>query len=210
MKLSRKALEKGLNEVPISHILGADVSRKLTAKQRNFAHEIAKGATKADAYRSAYNVTSEASVRNDPYRIAADPRIRREIEAYELALESAKLRSPAALRSLVIQTLTQVLIDPDTKPAVRINAAKVLGTVTEVAAFTERKEVRTISSSEDARARVMSELRGLLTSSASDATIIEADSLLQELTGDNSVGAPADNSVGADAQTPLHPDPPEA
>jgi hypothetical protein len=194
----------------MSHILGADVSRKLTAKQRNFAHEIAKGATKADAYRSAYNVTSEASVRNDPYRIAADPRIRREIEAYELALESAKLRSPAALRELVIQSLVKVIVDPESKPGQITAAAKVLGTVTEVAAFTERKEVRTISSSEDARARVMQELRGLLTSSASDATIIEADSLLQELTGDNSVGAPADNSVGADAQTPLHPDPPEA
>ena len=210
MKLSRKALEKGLNEVPISHILGADVSRKLTAKQRNFAHEIAKGATKADAYRSAYNVTSEASVRNDPYRIAADPRIRREIEAYELALESAKLRSPAALRELVIQSLVKVIVDPESKPGQITAAAKVLGTVTEVAAFTERKEVRTITSSDDARARVMSELRGLLTSGATDATVIDADSLMQELAGDNSVGAPADNSVGADQQTPPHPDPPDA
>ena len=183
MKLSRKALAEGLKTVPIEHILGADVSRKLTAKQRNFAHEIAKGATKADAYRSAYNVTSEASVRNDPYRIAADPRIRREIEAYELALESAKLRSPAALRELVIQSLVKVIVDPESKPGQITAAAKVLGTVTEVAAFTERKEVRTISSSEDARAKVMSELRGLLTSNASDATVIDADSLLAELDG---------------------------
>ena len=138
--------------------------------------------------------------------------MQREIEAYALAIEAEKHRSPAALRSLVIQTLTQVLIDPDTKPAVRINAAKVLGTVTEVAAFTERKEVRTISSSEDARARVMQELRGLLTSNASDATIIEADSLLQELTGDavKFNASPAVESAEPDQQTPPHPDPPDA
>lgn len=133
-----------------------------------------------------------------------DARIQKEIDAYALALEAEKHRSPAALRSLVIQTLTQVLIDPDTKPAVRINAAKVLGTVTEVAAFTERKEVRTITSSDDARARVMQELRGLLTSGATDATVIEADSLLQELTG------AALETQEPEAQTPPHPDPPEA
>ena len=228
MKLSRKALEEGIKTVPIEHILGADVSRKLTAKQRNFAHEIAKGATKADAYRSAYNVTSEASVRNDPYRIAADPRIRREIEAYELALESAKLRSPAALRELVIQGLVQVALDPDAKDAVKVQALKTIGTITEVAAFTERKEVRTITSSDDARARVMSELRGLLTSGATDATVIEADSLLQELTGEPTVninaGGEADMSAvninaGLEGQegsgeatsaTPPAPDPPDA
>ena len=211
MKLSRKALEKGLNEVPISHILGADVSRKLTAKQRNFAHEIAKGATKADAYRSAYNVTSEASVRNDPYRIAADPRIRREIEAYELALESAKLRSPAALRELVIQSLVKVIVDPDSKPGQITAAAKVLGTVTEVAAFTERKEVRTITSSDDARARVMQELRGLLTAGATDATVIDADSLLAELDGsDKFNGAPLVETPEPPSADPPHPDPPEA
>ena len=183
MKLSRKALKDGINSVPIAHILGADVSRQLTAKQRNFAHEVAKGATKADAYRSAYNVTSEASTRNDPYRIAADPRVAREIEAYTLALEAAKHRTPVALRELVIQSLVKVIVDPESKPGQITAAAKVLGTVTEVAAFTERREVRNITSSDDARAKVMQELRGLLTSGASDATIIEADSLMAELTG---------------------------
>jgi hypothetical protein len=110
--------------------------------------------------------------------------VQREIEAYALAIEAEKHRTPAALRALVIQTLTQTLIDPDTLPAHRLQAAKILGTVTEVAAFTERKEVRTISSSEDARARVMQELRGLITLGASDATVIEADSLLAELAGE--------------------------
>lgn len=207
VKLSRKALAEGIKTVPIEHILGADVSRQLTAKQRKFAHEVAKGSTKADAYRAAYNVTSNASVRNDPYRIASDPRIVREIEAYQQALETAKLRSPAALRELVIQSLVRVITDPDSKPGQITAAAKVLGTVTEVAAFTERKEVRTISSSEDARAKVMQELRALVSSGAEDATVIEADSLLRELTGDAGALEETGEAGGA---TPPTPDPPDA
>jgi hypothetical protein len=201
MKLSRKTLEKAAKELPIQAILGKTVSDGLTTKQKNFARAIAMGATKADAYRQAYKPDAKpSSLNNDPYRIASDPRIVREIEAYTLAIEAEKHRSPAALRSLVIQTLTQTLIDPDVKPAVRLQAAKILGTVTEVAAFTERKEVRTISSSDDARARVMAELRGLISASATDATVIEADadSLLRELAGPTEPDA-----------TPPTPDPPE-
>lgn len=231
MKLSRKALAEGIKTVPIEHILGADVSRKLTAKQRKFAHEVAKGSTKADAYRSAYEVTSKYTMASKPYELMRDERIQREVEAYTLALETAKLRSPAALRELVIQSLVRVITDPDSKPGQITAAAKVLGTVTEVSAFTERRETRIISSSEDARARVMQELRALVSNGAEDATVIEADSLLRELTGDAAVNINADD--GADninargeadninaqpldgnaepaAQTPPTPDPPDA
>lgn len=185
MKLSRKDLETAAKELPISHILGKTVSNGLTTKQKNFARAIAMGATKADAYRASYDVTSRRTMAGEPYKLAADPRIAREVEAYELAIEAAKHRTPAALRELVIQGLVQVALNPDAKDAVKVQALKTIGTITEVAAFTERKEVRTISSSDDARARVMSELRGLLTAGASDATVIEADSLLRELTGES-------------------------
>ena len=221
MKLSRKALEEGIKTVPLEHILGADVSRKLTAKQRRFAHEVAKGSTKADAYRAAYNVTSHRTLNNEPYRLADDPRVSREIEAYTLALETAKLRSPAALRELVIQSLVRVITDPDSKAGQITAAAKVLGTVTEVAAFTERKEVRTISSSEDARAKVMAELRALVSSGTEDATVIEADSLLQELAGNINAEPDAESAVNInasaldgnaepEAQTPPEGHPPDA
>lgn len=200
MKLSRKTLEKAAETLPISAILGKQVSDGLTAKQRNFARAVAMGATKADAFRASYDATSKHTLTRHPYILMRDERIQKEIDAYALAIEAEKHRSPAALRSLVIQTLTQTLIDPDIKPAVRLQAAKILGTVTEVAAFTERKEVRTISSSEDARARVMEELRGLISAGATDATVIEADadSLLRELAGPSEPDA-----------TPPTPDPPE-
>ena len=207
MKLSRKALETAAKETPIEHILGRQVSGALTPKQRKFAHEVAKGSTKADAYRAAYDVTSKYTMASKPYELMRDERIQREIDAYALAIEAEKHRTPAALRSLVIQGLVQVALDADTKDSVKVQALKTLGTVTEVAAFTERKEVRSITSSDDARARVMQELRGILTAQASDATIIEedADSLLQELSVKFNVAA-AGNETAPDADPPTgHP-----
>jgi phage terminase small subunit len=205
-KLTRAQAKEALETIPLSHVLGGAATKALTAKQRRFAQEVAKGSTKADAWRAAYPNPAQSTLRSDPYKLANNPRIVREIEAYQLAVEASKHRTPAALRELVIQSLVQVVIDPDSKASVKVAAAKVLGTVTEVAAFTERKEVRTITSSEDARARVMGELRQLIAAGASDATIIEdqADELLAELGGNLANQARAG---GADNQDQ---DPPDA
>jgi hypothetical protein len=158
----------------------------LTAKQKAFALEVAKGSTGAEAYRRAYNTKASPKTQgNQAHRLTKRPDIHAEIEAYQLALEGAKHRNPAALRELVIQSLVKVIIDPEAKPGQITAAAKVLGTVTEVAAFTERKEVRTITSSEDARAAIMAQLKELSKASAEDATIIDAqaDELMKELAG---------------------------
>ena len=119
--------------------------------------------------------------------LAKSPRVAQEIEALMLAEQAMSLQTPSQLRALVIQTLVQTAIDPETKPAVRVQAAKVLGTVTEVAAFTERKEVRTISSSEDARAKVMAEIRALMLVTG-DVEDIQAKTLLDELSASDTVG----------------------
>lgn len=189
-KLTRAQIREGLDQVPVEHLFSKAVSRGLTAKQKKFALEVAKGSTGAEAYRKSYDTTGTKQTQGDAAsRLKRDSRIKAEIEAYALAIEAEKHRSPAALRALVIQSLVQVVIDPDAKQATRVQAAKVLGTVTEVAAFTERKEVRTITSSEDARAKVMGELRRLMGSTVEDARVIDAaaDSLLAELGGENSV-----------------------
>lgn len=198
--------------MPVSSILGK-ASRELTAKQKRFALEVAKGATKADAYRKAYNVKSKHALQREPYQLSKDQRIANEIDAYKLAIETAAHRTPAALRELVIQTLAQVLVDPDAKQAVKVQAAKVLGTVTEVAAFTERKEVRTITSSEDARAQLMAQIKELSKAQAIDADIIErdADSLMREL--ESAADAPhppaTPSSVEQESQLLTHIDPQE-
>jgi hypothetical protein len=187
-------------------ILGSAVSSQLTAKQKAFAREVAQGATKAEAYRRAYSPNpAPSTLLGEPYRVAANPKVAAEIEAYQAAIEAARYRTPAALRELVIQSLVSVVINPETKDSVKVAAAKVLGTVTEVAAFTERKEVKTISSSEDAKANVMAELKRLIRDGAQDATIVEtqAADLLAELSAESN---PAPGIVES-AQDEPHPAP---
>jgi hypothetical protein len=180
MGLTRKQIREGLSQVPIDQVLG--VSGELTTKQKRFAAELASGSTKAGAYRKVYSPTAKPKTAGDAgYKLSTDSRIVREIEAYRLANEAAKYRSAQQLRDLVIQSLVQVVIDPEAKHAVRVQAAKVLGTVTEVAAFTERKEITTIKTSTDARAQLMQQLRDMVKASAVDAVEVDALSLMQEL-----------------------------
>ena len=180
MALTRKQIREGLAQVPIESILS--VSGELTTKQKKFAKAVADGETKASAYRKAYKANpAPSTIVTAPYTLAADPRIKREIEAYRLANEAAKQRNAGQLRELVIHSLVQVVVDPNTKPSVKIQAAKVLGTVTEVAAFTERKEITTIKTSTDARAQIMTQLRDMMKAGAVDAVEVDASTLLEEL-----------------------------
>ena len=156
--------------------------KALTPKQKLFAKEVAMGSTGSDAYRKAYNTKGKPKlIAAEASKLRAKPSIAQTIEAYEAALTAQTYQTPAGLRALVIQTLVQTMIDPEAKDAVKVAAAKVLGTVTEVAAFTERKEVRTITSSEDTKAKLMAKLRDMMKREAIDAPVIEVDSLLEEL-----------------------------
>jgi hypothetical protein len=194
-KLSRKQVGEALNTVPLEQLFSVDVSRGLTHKQKKFAREVAMGSTKAEAYRRSYKPNpAPSTIITEPYAVARNPLVSREIEAYKLALAAQEYQSPAALRALVIQSLVQVVIDPDAKQATKVAAAKVLGTVTEVAAFTERKEVTTIKHSVDAKAQVLEQLRAIMRAQSIDAVDVDADSLLAEL-------APAPDAQ-ADAEGP--------
>jgi len=181
-KLSRKQVGEALNTVPLEQLFSVDVSRGLTHKQKKFAREVAMGSTKAEAYRRSYKPNpAPSTIITEPYAVARNPLVSREIEAYKLALAAQEYQSPAALRALVIQSLVQVVIDPTAKQATKVAAAKVLGTVTEVAAFTTRAEVTTIKHSVDAKAQVLEHLRAIMRAQSIDAVDVDADSLLAEL-----------------------------
>jgi hypothetical protein len=199
MTLSRKAIRDALETTPIETILGVS-DRALTPKQKKFAKEVAKGSTKADAYRKAYKAdASPHSLRKDPYTIANNPRVRQEIEAYELALASAEYRQPAQLKALLIQQLVQHSLDPDFPPAQKVQCLKLIGSLYDVAAFEERKTLTTITSSHDARERVMHELRLMMNNDAEDATVIDAESLMAELHPPGEA-----TSVEAESRAELH------
>jgi len=193
-KLSRKAIEEGLDTIPISEILGVSGKDKgLTHKQQTFAKELASGATKAAAYRKVYSKTAKPKTAGDAgYRLSLDSRISAEVDAYKVAIESAKHRTPEALRQLVIKTLVDVAISPDAKDAVKVQAVKVLGTVVEVGAFLERREVINTSSSKQAKEELLQQIRTLMRGDAVDAIEVDADSLLAELAPNEVETLPAD------------------
>jgi len=204
MTLSRKAIREALDTTPIETILGVS-DRALTPKQKKFAKEVANGSTKADAYRKAYKAdASKRTLACKPYELMRDERIQREIEAYQLAITSAELREPAQLKALLVQQLVQHSLDPDFPPAQKVQCLKLIGSLFEVGAFEERKTVTQITSSQDAREKVMQELRLLMNQDAEDATLIDADSLMAEL--HPLPGAP---SVETESRAELHTTPHE-
>ena len=179
--MKRAQVREALDQVPIDQILG--VKGKLTHKQKTFARLVAQGETGAGAMRKAYDVktTRAKTVGNNASMLKKHKGIQREIEAIQLAESAKAYQTPEHLRSLVIHSLVKVITDPESKAGQITAAAKVLGTVTEVAAFTERKEITTITSSTDARAQLLSKLRTLVQGTVTDVSVKDADSLLAEL-----------------------------
>jgi hypothetical protein len=216
--LTRAEAKSALKELPIEHVLLVKNST-LTSKQKEFARNVALGETGAESYRKAYNTTGKKKTQGDnASRLKADSRIQAEIDAYKLANEAAAYRSAAGLRSLVLHSLTQVLIDPDTKPAQKIQAARVLGQVTEVAAFTELKQVTHVNGSDEIKAQIMSQLKGLMLSAGQSGDVVDvtANELLEELasTGDDLTdpephSTPTDPTANDAEPAPIHTIPPK-
>ena len=183
-RLTRQQIANGLESVPIDTlILGAQSpTSRLTHKQRTFARAIALGETKAGAYRAAYNSAGHHQTQSiEGQRLVANPAVSLQIEAFKVAQAAAAYSTPALLRSLVIERLTAVAIDPAVKHAQQLRALELLGKVTEVAAFTERREIIKVDTSGTAKSRLLASLRLAIEGSVSDATIKPATELLEEL-----------------------------
>lgn len=190
VKLTRQQIKEGLEQFPVEVLLSAGKGKKaqLTHKQKEFARQLALGKTKAQAYRESYTQTpAPTTITQEPYRLAADPRIAAEVEAYKLAIEAEKHRTPAQLKSLLVQQLVQHSLDPEFPPAQRVQCLKLLGSLFEVGAFVERKEITTIKRSGEIKARLIETLKDVT-------DVIDADAgldLLAELAQDRAL---AENS----------------
>jgi len=210
-RLTRGQIAQALDQLPASRApLAASTlkQRSLTAKQMRFAEKVALGSSKAAAYRSVYESKAKPATQSQSgCRLAADPRIAAQIGAFKVAAEAKRYATPAALRSLVIEQLTAMAVNPDVKDAQRLRALELLGKVTEVAAFTERRELVKVTESGDARTRLVDSLRQAL--AVVDVQAIEPD-LLAELkpAGPGDVASDAGEGLvdsAGDAPTPPAP-----
>ena len=161
----------------------------LTAKQKRFAEAVAMGNTGADAYRLAYNATGKPkTVGNHASALKQNEGIQREIARIERAQELAALHSAQGLHSIVISTLAEIATNPDEKGAVRVQAVRSIGQLVGVDAFRETKRVEHTQGSGEIKDQIMQQLKTLMLGSA-DAEIVEVDSLLAEIAGDDSGAA---------------------
>lgn len=175
IKLSRKQTIEALSHVPLDTLLmgqGAKTT-KLTLRERRFAESLALGKSKAAAYRDAvpHSTGKPETQSRRGQELAKSGAVQAQIQALALAAEAQRHSTPAALRALVIQKLTEHAISDDVQPAQRLRALELLGKVTEIAAFTERREIIKTTDANAARSALLDSLRSALKMGAVDAAI---------------------------------------
>lgn len=219
--------------MPIDTILLGAVNAKttkLTHKQKAFAKEVALGNTKAESYRRAYKSKAKPQVASqEGQKLMKNPAIAMQVDAIALALEANQHITPASLRALAIHKLTEKAIDPDVPVAQQLRALELLGKITEVALFTERREIVQTSNSGEMKDKLLQSIRLALSSKgATDVQANDAESLLAEIAGvsddmddDGSLEMDSDDVVdnvveqtedgvassNGNPTNPLHPDP---
>jgi hypothetical protein len=187
-RLTRKEIEAGLEAMPMDTLLLGAVNAKttkLTHKQRAFAKEVALGNTKTGAYRKVYKSKGKPSTQSaEAQKLTKNPSIATQIEAFRVALEANQYITPASLRALAIHKITEKALDPDVPPAQQLKALELLGKITEVALFTERREIVQITNSQEMKDKLLNSIRLAISSQgAEDVELDDADSLLAEITG---------------------------
>lgn len=144
-KLSRKEIKEGLEQVPIERVLLGAVGAngvKLTKKEKAFAEGVVQTGNKTEAYRRAYNTKGKAATASrDAQKVASRPNVSTYIEALEAAQEAKEYLLPARLREMAIQKLASLALGSEIAPAQQLKALELVGKMSEVALFSERREV---------------------------------------------------------------------
>jgi hypothetical protein len=182
-KITKREIREGLENIPIEQILlGSANSRELTHKQKTFAKQVALGKPKTVAYRIAYDTKGKKSTQAvNAHKVSNNDNVKNMIEAYSRAFEAREYQKPERLRELVIHQLTELALNPEVKDAQRIRSLELLGKVSEVGAFVDRKETRVIHESSKIKERLLDQLKTIINVDASE--IDEGESLLRELSG---------------------------
>jgi hypothetical protein len=187
IKISRSAIKQTLKETPIDQILvGAHNVGKvnLTKKQKDFAKKVAEGMPKAKAYRETYDTnTTKQNQAVQASKLASNPKIATMIEAFTVANEAREYLIPAHIRTMAIQNLVSIAINEEEKTSNKLKALELIGKMSEVQLFSERKEHIHLHSSEDIRGKLLAGLKSAFTNSRglNDLAKRKAESLLVEL-----------------------------
>ena len=208
-KLSRKEISEGLEQIPINQILlgSGKAGQTLTKKQKAFAEEVVKTGNKTKAYRKAYDTQGKPATQSrKAQEVASLGKVSAYIQALEQAKEAETYLLPARLRSIAIHRLTGLALNDEINPAQQLKALELIGKMTEVALFTERRELVKVTDSEQMRDQLMKSIRLAFSSGgAVDVEATEVDSLLDEISGKSVANDPdldhAAIAIDGDADT---------
>ena len=137
--------------------------RKLTAKQERFLSEMIRGATQADAYRTAYNAKGmkPSAIYTEAGRVMANPEVSRRLHAHQDSVERSAASSALSRRRFVLEGLEREATDAASDSA-RVAALVALGKTQGVDLFTDRVEQVADRTPDEVRAELEARLAALL------------------------------------------------
>jgi len=201
-RLSKKKIEETLESSAMYEVLNIGKTA-LTSKQLKYCEHLARGETKAGAYRKAYNSKGNSrTVANKGWQMAERDDIKVITNAIKQAIEFERSYSAGQIRALVAHRLTVEAIAEDSNPSVRVNALKALGTIAGVDSFIHRSETKVVKDSDKAKDELLEMLKRAL--SDNSRTVNEDDPDILALMNEIENGA-IDDSSGhiSDPHTPL-------
>jgi len=183
-RLSKKQINEALDQAPMYELLNVNKSA-LTTKQFKYCEGLARGETKAGAYRKAYNSKGNSrTIAKRGHEMSKRGDIQATTEAIKLAIEWEKSHTAGQIRALVAHRLTVEAIAEDSNPSVRVNALKALGTIAGVDSFIHRSETKVIKDSDKAKDDLLAMLKNALEDSSR--TIdedLDIQNLMREIEG---------------------------
>ena len=120
---------------------GKKPRRPLTGKQERFVAEMIRGATQADAYRTAYSAEGmkPSAIYTEASLLVSHPEIAKRLLAHQASVERSAVSSALSKRRWICERLEHEAKHA-ASDAGRVRALELLGKVTEVALFTDRVE----------------------------------------------------------------------
>jgi stage V sporulation protein SpoVS len=220
IKISRSAIKQAIKETPIEQILLGSQNPdgvRLTKKQKDFARKVAEGKPKAQAYRESYDSNGKPTTEAvEGSKLASNPKIAQMISAFTMANQAREYLIPAQIRTMAIQNLVGIAIDEEEKTSNKLKALELIGKMSEVALFTERKELIHTNNSADIKEKLIEGLRLAFSNArgVNDLAKRKAESLLVELSDPNPpidaeevMIEPATPSAIGESSDPPDPDP---
>jgi hypothetical protein len=205
-RLTKAEIAQGMKTVPIETIiLGAQGKQgiKLTKKQKEFAEQVVATGNKTEAYRRSYNTNGKrTTAARDAQKTSNNPAVATYIQALELAKQSEEYLLPQRLRAMAIHKLSTMALDDTMPPAQQLKALELVGKMTEVALFSERREIVHSLDASSLKAKLMDAVQLAIANSKSIRTVTKrtAQQLLAEIDEPTDVAFTMDDDAAGDAQ----------